>query len=73
MKAAPVISDKPTIGLEAKRLRLSCRLNKMDLAERAGVSAAHIDLLERNYPVPLDSKRRIFQALWAIKAKRWCP
>ena len=70
MKATPALTDKPTLGAEAKRLRLSFRLNQTDLAQKAGVRAEHVDLLEHNYPVPLDSKRRILKELWSLKTKR---
>ena len=70
MKATQTPPDKPSFGSEAKRLRLGCQLTAQDLADRAGISREHIRLLEHNYPVPLDSKRRVFRELWAIKAKK---
>jgi DNA-binding XRE family transcriptional regulator len=62
--------DKPTFGAEARRLRISCLLTQQNLADIAGIPREHVDLLEHNYPVPLDSKRRIFRELWAIKTKK---
>jgi transcriptional regulator with XRE-family HTH domain len=70
MKAAPTLSEKSTIGSEARRLRLACLLTQQDLANLAGIPREHVDLLEHNYPVPLDSKRRVFKELWAIKTKK---
>ena len=70
MKTLLISLEKPTTGAEARRLRISCLLTQQNLAELAGVSRNHVDLLEHNYPVPLDSKRRIFKELWAIKTKK---
>ncbi len=70
MKATLTSIEKSTHGGEARRLRISCLLTQQDVADLAGIPRAHVDLLEHNYPVPLDSKRRIFKELWAIKTKR---
>ncbi len=70
MKATLTSSDKSTHGSEARRLRIGCLLTQQSLAELAGIPREHVDLLEHNYPVPLDSKRRIFKELWAIKTKK---
>ncbi len=70
MKATLTSSDKSTFGSEARRLRIACLLTQQNLADLAGIPREHVDLLEHNYPVPLDSKRRIFRELWAIKTKK---
>jgi DNA-binding XRE family transcriptional regulator len=61
---------KLTCGEEAKRLRLACLLTQQKVAEMAGIPRQQVDLLEHNYPVPLDSKRRVFRELWALKIKK---
>jgi DNA-binding XRE family transcriptional regulator len=70
MKAAPTLSEKSTFGSEARRLRIACLLTQQNLAELADIPREQVQLLEHNYPVPLDSKRRIFRELWAIKTKK---
>jgi DNA-binding XRE family transcriptional regulator len=65
MKATLTLTEKPTFGSEARRLRIACFLTQQNLADRAGISREQVDLLEHNYPVPLDSKRRIFRELWS--------
>ena len=58
------------MGLKVKRLRISSLLTQRELADLAGVPQEQVDLLERNLPLPLDSKRRILRELWAIKVKK---
>ena len=70
MKGTLTSSDKSTLGAEARRLRIGCLLTQQNLADLARIPREHIDLLEHNYPVPLDSKRRILRELWAIKTKK---
>jgi transcriptional regulator with XRE-family HTH domain len=70
MKATTPLIDSSSTGVKAKRLRISFLLTRQELADLAGVPQGHVELLERNLPVPLDSKRRIMKALWAIKAKK---
>jgi transcriptional regulator with XRE-family HTH domain len=69
-KTLPSIKEKQTLGAEARRLRINLFLTQKKLADLAGISKAQVALLEHNYPVPLDSKRRLLQELWAIKAKK---
>jgi DNA-binding transcriptional regulator YiaG len=61
---------KPTVGMEARRLRQASLLTQQKVADLAGISKEHVELLENNYPVPLDSKRKIFRELWAVKTKK---
>jgi DNA-binding XRE family transcriptional regulator len=70
MKATLAPADKSTFGSEARRLRINCLLTQQDLADLAGVTREQVNLLEHNYPVPLDCKRRVFRELWAIKARK---
>ncbi len=70
MRAPLTSTDKCVLGDEARRLRIACFLTQQNLAELAGVPRDHVDLLEHNYPVPLDSKRRIMRELWAINARK---
>ncbi len=70
MKGTLTSIDKSTFGSEARHLRTSLFLTQQRVAELAGIPKGHVDRLEHDYPIPLDSKRRIFKELWAIKAKR---
>jgi transcriptional regulator with XRE-family HTH domain len=70
MKGTLTSTAKPTFGSEARRLRISYLLTQQVVADLAGIPRDHVDLLEHNYPVPLDSKRRIFRELWALKTKK---
>jgi len=70
MKAAPTLIRNSSMGLKVKRLRISSLLTQRELADLAGVPQEQVDLLERNLPLPLDSKRRILRELWAIKVKK---
>jgi DNA-binding XRE family transcriptional regulator len=70
MKGILTSPHKSTLGSEARRLRISCLITQQVLADLAGIPRQHIDLLEHNYPVPLDSKRRIIRELWAMKTKK---
>jgi DNA-binding transcriptional regulator YiaG len=62
-------SNNSSPGSEARRLRVSFLLSRQELADIAGIPQAHVQLFEHNFPVPLGSKRRILQELWAIKTK----
>ena len=66
----PVPVHHPSRGSKAKLLRISNLLTKRELGEMAGVPQEHIDLYERDLPVPLDSQRRILRVLWAGKTKK---
>jgi DNA-binding XRE family transcriptional regulator len=62
--------DVSSTGLKVKRLRICCLMTRQELAELAGVPREHVDLLEQNLPVPLDSKRRILKEIWALKTRK---
>jgi DNA-binding XRE family transcriptional regulator len=70
MKATPTLLRKTSTGFKVKRLRIASLLTQQELADLAGVSREHVDLFERNLPLPLDSRRRILRELWAIKFKK---
>jgi transcriptional regulator with XRE-family HTH domain len=70
MKTAPNIVYSSSMGLKVKRLRIASLCTQQEVADMAGVPQEHVDLLERNLPVPLDSKRRILKELWALKVKK---
>lgn len=70
MKTAPNLVYGSSMGLKVKRLRIASLLTQQEVAELADVPQEHVDLLERNLPVPLDSRRRILKELWAIKVKK---
>jgi len=57
-------------GQKARRLRIANLLTQQELAELAGVPLEHVDLLEKNLPVPLDSRRRINKELWATNVRK---
>jgi transcriptional regulator with XRE-family HTH domain len=70
MRSTATLTEKSTFGSEARRLRIACLLTQQNLADLVGVSREQVDWLEHNYPVPLETKRRIFQELWAVKTKK---
>lgn len=51
----------------SRRLRVSAELTRPQLADLTGVPLEHVRLFERGFPIPLDSKRRLYQELWARK------
>jgi DNA-binding XRE family transcriptional regulator len=62
--------ERQTLGAEVRRLRINHFLTQQKLADLAGISKEQVDFLEHNYPVTLDSKRRILHELWALKTKK---
>jgi transcriptional regulator with XRE-family HTH domain len=70
MKVSTTLINNLSAGQKIKRLRIANLLTQQELAELAGVPLVHVDMLERNLPVPLNSKRRIHKELWAIKARK---
>jgi transcriptional regulator with XRE-family HTH domain len=61
------IDQKPSLGLEAKRIRLTLPLTQHELAKIAGISLEEVDLFEHNLPVQVDVKLKILRELWARK------
>ena len=61
------IDQKPSLGLEAKRIRLALQLTQHELATIAGVPLEEVDLLEHNLPVQVIVKLKILRELWARK------
>ena len=70
MPALKTAESGLTLGQQARRLRIASLLTQQKLAYLAGVPRAHIDLFERSFPVPLDSKRKILKILWAKKTEK---
>ncbi len=66
MSATLTLTRGTSIGYQARKLRLAGHISRQKLADLAGVSVEDIDLFEHSLPVPLDYKRRIQRALWAI-------
>ena len=60
-----------SLGFKARRLRVAQLLTQLELADMAGISQEGVDLLERNLPVTLDTKRKLLKILWARKAHSW--
>ena len=58
------IDQKPSLGLEAKRIRLTLPLTQHELATIARVSFEEVDLFEHNLPVQADVKLKILRELW---------
>ena len=66
--ATTVAAPQPVIkGYETRKLRQAVGLTRQQVADLSGVPRTHVALLEKHYPVPLDSKRRILSTLWAKK------
>ncbi len=66
---SPVLSidQKPSLGLEAKRIRLALLLTQHELATIAGVPLEEVDLFEHNLLAQVDVKLKILRELWARK------
>ena len=61
------VDQKQSLGLEAKRIRLSLRLTQHELATIAGVTLEEVDLFEYNFPVQVGVKLKILRELWNRK------
>jgi transcriptional regulator with XRE-family HTH domain len=61
------ILTQGTTGGKARQRRVASLLTRQQLADLAGIPVEHVNLFERDLPVPLDSKRRILRELWARK------
>jgi len=70
MAAVPTSAKVSSIGSQVKKLRVSGRMTRRQLAAAAGVSTEEVYLFEQNLPVPLDSKRKMLKELWARKVKK---
>jgi len=67
MRPVLSIDQEKSLGLEAKRLRLSLLLTQHELATIAGVPLKEVDLFEHNLPAQVDVKLKILRELWARK------
>jgi DNA-binding transcriptional regulator YiaG len=61
------VDQKQSLGLEAKRIRLSLRLTQHELAMIAGVTLEEVDLFEYNLPMQVGVKLKILRELWNRK------
>ena len=61
------VDQKQSLGLEAKRIRLSLRLTQHELAMIAGVTLEEVDLFEYNLPMKVGVKLKILRELWNRK------
>ena len=61
------MTSRPSLGFEAKRIRLALSLKQHELATIAGVPLKQVDLFEHNLPVQVDVKLRILRELWVRK------
>ncbi len=55
------------IGPWGRRMRMTLKMTKQELANMSGVSKEEVDLFEHNLPVRLDAKRRLLKELWAAR------
>jgi len=66
MKAI-VVEPESALGPWAKRIRLALKLSQHDLAAITGVPQEEINLFECNFPVRLDTRRKLIKELWAAR------
>jgi transcriptional regulator with XRE-family HTH domain len=64
------IDQKPSLGLEVQRIRLTLPLTQHELAMIAGVSLEEVDLFEHNLPVQVDVKLKILRELWTRQVSK---
>jgi hypothetical protein len=67
MPSEQIIIKTDSNGDKVRRQRIASLLTCQQLAELAGIPVEHVNLFERDLPVPLDSRRRIMKELWARK------
>jgi transcriptional regulator with XRE-family HTH domain len=70
MTAVLSFTRESMLGFKSRKLRIAENISQQEVADKAGVPVASVDLFEHNLPLPLDFKRRILQVLWAGKIKR---
>ena len=61
--------EEPSQNKWARSVRISLGLTQQELADTVGVSKEDVDLLERNLPMQLDIKRKLYIKLHADAAK----
>ena len=67
MKTVTASTLEPSVGVKARRLRISQLLTQQELANLAGVSLEEVDLFEHNLPVRLDARRKLLKELWSAQ------
>ena len=70
MSTRSLTDQKPSLGIEAKRLRLDLRLTQRELAKIAGVPLGDVELLEDGLPLHVDVKLKILRELWVRNIER---
>lgn len=66
------VAGGSSLGFKTRRLRISLRLTRHDLAILGGVPLEEVGLLEKNMPVKLGTKLKILRVVWAQKVdSRW--
>lgn len=58
------LSFEPSVGSQAREMRVSLDLTQQELACAAGVSENDIKLLEQDIPAALNCKTSVFKILW---------
>ena len=61
-----------SIGLWARRLRISLQLTEQELADSVVVSKNDVYLFEHNLPIRLDLKQKLLKKLYAVKIANEC-
>ena len=58
---------KSSIGDWARSVRMALQLTQLELANMTGVSLQEVNLFEKNFPVILDTRRKLLKVLWAAR------
>ncbi len=64
------VTTRGSIGLVARRIRISEHLTQEELAGLAHVSREDVKSLEGNLPLQLDVKLKLLKELWSRKASQ---
>jgi transcriptional regulator with XRE-family HTH domain len=60
-------AQESSVGPWARRMRMSLRMTKQELANMCGVSRDEVDLFEHNLPVGLDTEDRLLKKLQSAR------
>lgn len=61
----------PALGSWVKNLRTYLKLTQKEIAKRAKVRPADIDLLENNQPLSIETRTRIIKELNSTRLQNW--
>ncbi len=67
MSKVTYYEQESPIGSWARRMRMTLKMTKQELANVCGVSKEEVDLFEQSLPVRLDAKRRLLKELWSAR------